>query len=59
MVEQCVRPADGRRRVYLDPDRAAEFGDANGRLVSARGPLHRIGKLLAEYGYGLEDLLPE
>jgi hypothetical protein len=59
MVEQCVRTADGRYRVYLYPDQTAELGDANGRLVSGRGPLYRIGKLLDDYGYGMEDLIPE
>jgi hypothetical protein len=54
----CARPT-ACNRVYLYPDQTAELGEAKGRLVSGREPLYRIGKMLADYGYGLEDLLPE
>lgn len=54
-----MRTADGRYRVYLHADQTAELGDANGRLVSGRLPLYRIGQLLADYGYDVEHLVPE
>jgi hypothetical protein len=54
----CARPT-ARYRFYLHADQTAELGDAHGRLVSGREPLYGIGKLLDDYGYGMEDLVPE
>lgn len=57
MVLTCARTSDGRYRVYLYPDQTAELGDAEGRLLSARKPLYRIGKTLAELGIDPSDLV--
>jgi hypothetical protein len=57
MVVTCARTSDGRYRVYLYPDQTAELGDDQGRLLSGREPLYRIGQALAELDIDPSDLV--
>jgi hypothetical protein len=57
MVVTCARTSHGRFREYLYPDQTAELGDDQGRLLSGREPLYRIGQALAELNIDPSDLV--